>query len=123
MMSEKTMLDNFYILDENGVESPLQTVDEHGNLRNFYVTVPWDEVREKALQSKSIGDQAQKIINETLLEHSGKINDEIAEQVSRLAPDNLDGYQSVVVKVLQFYFDNQEAISFIIDAIKLIFSK
>lgn len=122
-MSDKTMLDSLELVTENGVVSQLQTVDELGNIHNLYVNIPWDEVREKTLQSKSIGDQAQKIINETLLEHSGKINDEIAEQVSRLTPDNLDGYQSVVVKVLRFYFDNQEAISFIIDAIKLIFSK
>ena len=122
-MSDKTMLDSLELVTENGVVSQLQTVDELGNIHNLYVNIPWDEVREKTLQSKSIGDQAKEIINETLLEHSGKINDEIAEQVSRLTPDNLDGYQSVVVKVLQFYFDNQEAISFIMDAIKLIFSK
>ena len=122
-MSDKSMLDSLDLVIEDGVESQLQTVDELGNLHNFYVNIPWDEVREKTVQSKSIGDQAKEIINETLLEHSGKINDEIAEQVSRLTPDNLDGYQSVVVKVLQFYFDNQEAISFIMDAIKLIFSK
>lgn len=122
-MSDKSMLDSLDLAIKDGVESQLQTVDELGNLHNYYVNIPWDEVREKALQSQSVGDQTKEIINETLLEHSGKINDEIAEQVSRLTPDNLDGYQSVVVKVLQFYFDNQEAISFIMDAIKLIFSK
>lgn len=122
-MTEKTMLDGFYTVDENGVESQFQTVDEFGNLSNFYVTVPWDEVREKALQSKSVGDQTKEIINETLLEHSGKINDEIAEQVSLLNPDNLDTYQSVLAQVLQFYFDNQDAINLIVDIIKQIVSK
>ncbi|MEZ8295838.1 hypothetical protein AB6D11_18615 [Vibrio splendidus] len=47
-MSEKSMLDSFNVVDENG-ESQFQTVDELGNLNNFYVNVPWDEVREKII--------------------------------------------------------------------------
>ncbi|KNH10837.1 hypothetical protein ACS79_20320 [Vibrio lentus] len=121
-MSEKSMLDSFNVVDENG-ESQFQTVDELGNLNNFYVNVPWDEVREKALQSQSVGDQTKEIINETLLEHSGKINDEIAEQVNRLNPEDLDAYQSVIVQVLKFYFDNQDAINFIVDTMKQILLK
>lgn len=117
------MLSNFSVVKEDGTESPFQTIDEHGDLHNFYVNIPWDEVREKALQSKSVGDQAKEMINETLLEHSGKINDEIAEQVNRLNPDSLDACQSVIAKILQVYFDNQDVINLIIDIIKQILSK
>ncbi|EKO3963170.1 hypothetical protein EI372_00460 [Vibrio fluvialis] len=118
MTSEKTMLDQFFTVGENGVEEAFQTVDEFGKAHDFFVEIPWDEIREKALQSESLSKQASELINETLLEHAEKINTEIAQRVSDINPENFDSYQTILINVLQFYFDNQDIIHFLIDLIK-----